>query len=148
MDATYSWHPGTGRVVANWAIPVPLLPDELLSSWLVRAALAQGCDPLVLSGELWSKWRIWTRDADRGLNQERLLVLAKASGVNSAAFKAASVRCIVPAITTEPLDELAIWPWVLALGSRNRKRHGGLQYCPLCLREDTKPYYRLQWRLV
>ncbi|WP_162232299.1 TniQ family protein [Methylogaea oryzae] len=36
----------------------------------------------------------------------------------------------------------------MALGARNTKRHGGLQYCPSCLAEDAKPYYRLQWRLA
>ena len=28
----------------TWALSVPLLPEESLSSWLVRAALRQGCD--------------------------------------------------------------------------------------------------------
>lgn len=34
----------------TWALSVPLLPEESLSSWLVRAALRQGCDPLSLTG--------------------------------------------------------------------------------------------------
>lgn len=148
MDASYSWHPGTGRVVSRWTIPVPLFPDELFSSWLTRAALTQGCDPLVLTGDLWPKWRIWTRDPDRGLSDERLSILAMVSGIEESAFKATSLRPIVSAVTSEPLDDLAIWPWILALGSRNRKRRGGLQYCPSCLREDREPYYRLQWRMA
>ena len=134
--------------MSAWAIPVPLLPDELFSSWLVRAALIQGCDPLVLTGELWPKWRIWTTDPDRGLSEERLSDLEKASGTEASAFNAACLRPIVSAVTTEPLDDLAIWPWMLALGSRNRRRHGGLQYCPSCLKNDRMPYYRAQWRLV
>jgi len=148
VDATYSWHPGTGRVTSTWAVPAPLLPDELFSSWLVRAALAQGCDPLVLTGELWPKWRVWTRDPDRGLRQDRLWRLARESGIEVSAFEAAKVRFITSAVTQKPLDNLATWPWVLALGSRNRKRHGGLQYCPKCLQEDHKPYFRMQWRLA
>jgi len=38
MDTSYSWHSGTDRVAARWAVPVGLLPDELLSTWLTRAA--------------------------------------------------------------------------------------------------------------
>jgi len=148
MDAAYSWHPGISRVVSKWAVPVPLLPDELLSSWLVRAALTQGCDPLVFTGELWPKWRIWTRDPDRGLSQERFSVLAEASGIKVSAFKAACLPAVISATVTEFFEDFAIWPWVLAFGSRNRKRHGGLQYCPLCLKGDKKPYYRMQWRLA
>lgn len=148
MDAPYSWHPGTGRIMSAWAVPVPLLPGEIFSSWLVRAALTQGCDPLVLTGELWPKWRIWTTDPDRGVSAERLCKLVNASGIEISAFVASSLRPIVSAVTTEPPDDLAVWPWMLALGSRNRKRHGGLQYCPTCLTEDRQPYYRTQWRLA
>ena len=63
-------------------------------------------------------------------------------------FEAASLRLTAAAITHEALEFLAVWPWTLALGSRNRKRRGGLQYCPGCLMSDKKPYYRLQWRFA
>jgi hypothetical protein len=46
------------------------------------------------------------------------------------------------------LSEKLLWSWMLTLGARNTKRRSGLQYCPSCLLEDTKPYYRLQWRFA
>jgi hypothetical protein len=126
-----------------------LLPDELLSSWLVRAALAQGCDPLVLSGNIWPKWRPWLVDLDRRLTEQRLSSLAKATGVSAKSFEAANLRQIAFAVTPDAaFDEMATWPWVLALGSRNRRRRGGLQYCPSCFDEDRRPYFRIQWRLA
>jgi len=133
---------------SGWAVPVPLQQNELFSSWLARAALAQGCDPLVLTGEVWPRWRAWVRDLDRGVSEERLFALAKVSGIPTKVFEAASLRPMVGGITTESLDNLAVWPWVLALGYKNRKRLGGLQYCPACLAIDQRPYYRLQWRLA
>lgn len=148
MATTYSWHPGADCVNSRWAVPVSLLPDEIISSWLVRASLVQGCDPLVLTGELWPKWRIWTRDPDRGLTGERLSVLARVSGIAESQFKAACLHPIVSAVASRFDDNLSTWPWVLALGSRNRRRHGGLQYCLECLQEDRKPYFRVQWRLA
>lgn len=148
MGSANARHPGSDDVRGRWAVQVPLLPDELFSSWLVRTALAQGCDPLVLTGALWPRWRIWTRDPDRGLNEERIAILARISGIEASRFEAATLRPTAAAIAQAPLDRLGIWPWMLALGSRNRMHRGGLQCCPCCLRENGVPYYRTQWRLA
>lgn len=148
MGKSNTWHPGFDRVAINTIIPIPLLPDEILSSWLTRAALFQGCDPLVLTGALWPKWRAWTRDLDRGVDDKKINTLARISGVNQSILCKSTLRPIVSAITSETLDDLAIWPWTLALGSRNRKRISGIQYCPKCLAEDKRPYFRIQWRLA
>ncbi len=148
MAASYSWHPGTCSVNQRWAFPVPLFPDEIMSSWLVRAALAHGCDPLVLTGEVWPKWRIWTRDTDRFISDARLKLLAAISGIQHKAFRAATLNSVASKIQESPLPEKAIWPWILAIGARNTKRRSGLQYCPLCLSDDTIPYYRIQWRFA
>ncbi|VVM07716.1 hypothetical protein MAMT_01879 [Methylacidimicrobium tartarophylax] len=135
-------------MIRPWGFPIPLLPDELFSSWLVRAALVQGCDPLVLTGSVWPRWRVWTGDPDRGIAADRLAALARASGIAATVFEAATLRTIASAPAGGFPDGKAVWPWVLAAGSRNRRRRGGLQYCPACLAEDKKPYYRLRWRLA
>jgi hypothetical protein len=122
--------------MSPWAIPVPLLPDEIISSWLVRAALTQGCDPLVLTGEIWPKWRIWLKS------------LCAVSGIPMEAFRAATLYPIARLILGGNPPEKASWPWILTLGTRNIKRHSGLQYCPSCFVEDAKPYYRRQWRFA
>lgn len=46
------------------------------------------------------------------------------------------------------LPETRTWPWLLALGSRNRTRYGGQQVCTLCLAEDSTPYLRRHWRFA
>lgn len=147
MDETYSWHKGACGIKPIWPIPVSLQPDEIFSSWLVRAALDQGCEPLVLTGELWPKWRIWTRDPDRSINKERLNILSNASGIEASNFISSTLYPIISKLVSRSLDSYSLWPWVLALGTRNRRRSGGLQYCPICLLEDRKPYFRIQWRL-
>lgn len=148
MVATYTWHPGSNSVNAQWAVTVPLMPDEIISSWLVRAALTQGCDPLVLTGQLWPKWRIWTGDADRFFTDERIQHLSKAAGIPREALKAATLCSVASRIFCGTLPDKMMWPWILALGARNTKRRSGLQYCSACLAEDAKPYYRLQWRFA
>lgn len=132
----------------SWLYPVPMQQDELFSSWLVRAALQQGCDPLVLTGSVWPDWRAWVRDIDRGITEEQLTALVTASGIEAHVFRMACLRSVAEVITVDPLDNMAVWPLVLTLGSRNRSRLGGLQYCPACLASDKNPYYRLQWRLA
>lgn len=131
-----------------WTIKVSLLPNELLSSWLVRAALMQGCDPLLLTGKIWGKWRVLTMDADRIYSDIKLLPLATTSGIPIDVFKQVSLYPIATTIYGKTPPAKEIWPWILALGARNTKRSGGLQYCPQCLKEDTKPYFRQQWRFA
>lgn len=146
MDTTYTWHPGTVRVTPTWAIPVPLLPDEILSSWIVRASLAHGCAPLVFTGEVWPGWRVWTTDVDRQPSLERLQRISTMSGIPLAAFLKATLAPIATKITARDLPERALWPWITAVGARNRKRRGGMQYCPACLNGDKQPNFRIQWR--
>jgi hypothetical protein len=133
---------------APWPVHVPLLPDELFSTWLSRAALAQGCDPMVLTGVLWPRWRAWTRDLDRGLSEDRLDALVARSGLCRSRLEGATLRPVIRAIAPHFVESKTSWPWVLAQGSRNRRRFGGLQYCADCLTEDAQPYFRRRWRLA
>lgn len=131
-----------------WTLQVPLLADESLSSWLARAALRQGCDPLTLTGSIWPRWRVWTQDIDRGIPSIRLKSLVRASGTSPSEFQQAALRSVCEKANGQPLAANHTWPWLLALGTRNRMRHGGQQYCPLCLAQDTSPYFRRPWRLA
>jgi len=131
-----------------WTINIPLLPDEIISSWLVRAALTQGCDPLVLTGSVWPKWRIWTIDADRFIENDRLKLLSRLSGISVASFQESTLYPISNQIYGCTPPVMSSWRWILTLGARNTKRNGGMQFCPSCLVSDTKPYYRRQWRLA
>ena len=131
-----------------WALRVDLLPGELFSTWLVRAALGQGCDPMHLTGWLWPSWRAWTVDLDRGLTSPRLTVLASRSGIAAERLEAAMLHPLLALVAPDVNRSQAMWPWMLAQGSRNRRRQGGLQFCPACLAEDAMPYFRRAWRLA
>ena len=127
---------------------VPFIPGELFSTWLVRAALENGCDPLVWSGAIWPGWRAWIRDLDRGLQPLRLSQLSTALKLDTFELEQATLRPICKLVNGQLKTHASIWPWVLAQGSRNRNRHGGLQYCPRCLAEDERPHFRISWRLA
>lgn len=132
----------------RWSIPVPVLPDESISSWLTRAALNQGCDPLTLTGAVWPKWRVWTVDPDRGLPPERSDSISKVSGVPVCDLQAAALRPAAERIAGRRLPARIIWPWVLALGTQNRSRRCGQQFCPICLAEGPQAYFRRSWRFA
>ncbi|NYS76586.1 TniQ family protein [Halomonas glaciei] len=131
-----------------WTLRVPLLADEALSSWLAKAALRQGCDPLALTGAIWPGWRVWTRDIDRGIPDARLDPLVQVSGIPASDFEQAALRGVYEQISGHPLAENRSWPWLLALGTRNRVHHGGQQFCSLCLTQDITPYFRRAWRMA
>lgn len=148
MDTSYAWHPGSHGLGAAWLRPVALQPDELFSTWLARAALAQGCDPLTLTGSLWPDWRAWTVDLDRCVSKERLASVADAAGLSAGALAAATVRSYALSVAGSHSQSSPICPWILATGARNRLRRGGLMYCPSCLATDRAPYFRMHWRFA
>lgn len=146
MDSTNQGNTRNILLTGPWSIPCPLHHDELLSSWLVRAALANGCDPLTLTGDIWTDWRPWTLDIDRGLPNEKLKALAKKCKTTPDKFDSIALHHIARRVAGNKPPAKQSWPWVLAIGTRNRLRTGGLQYCPYCLEES--PYFRIHWRLA
>jgi hypothetical protein len=87
-------------------------------------------------------------DADRFLDDERIAPLCVVSGITKEALRAATLYPVAKLIAGGSPPEKELWSWMLTLGTRNTKRHSGLQYCPACLATDAKPYYRLQWRFA
>ncbi len=147
MATVYTWHPGNGGINSVWVAKSPLMPDESISSWLVRTALIQGCDPLHFTGYYWPKWRIWSLDVDRFIKKDQLAPIVKDSGISWIAFRKSMLRPLIQKTCSGRLPTNAVWPWVLATGVRGRRYRGGMQYCPACLAEDKVSYFRLQWRL-
>lgn len=123
------------------------MADELFSSFLVRSALTHGCSPFALASAVWPMQRVWTRDLDRGLDQDSLAILSRLAGLSVAALGASTLKAVADCIMRNSAGRIGIWPWVLVLGCRNRFHAGGLQCCPVCM-EQKEPFYQIQWRLA
>ncbi|EPG5222612.1 TniQ family protein, partial [Acinetobacter baumannii] len=108
----------------SWVIRRLPYEDEALSSWLIRVALESGCDPLSLTGLLWPKWRAWAVDMDKGLDQEYLDILVRKAGTSPDHFNTSTFKTLFL-----QNSEINLEPWILALGTRNRKHKSGWQYC-------------------
>ena len=111
----------------KWPVPVYPLPDELLSSWLVRAAFALGCEPMSLTSALWPSWIAWKMDIDRSLADERMKILFESSGL--------PIDEITRMTLLHHLDGrfflhgkgLVVLPWIITLGQKNLHHIMGVQ---------------------
>lgn len=117
------------------------LPGESLSSWRQRAALANG-------------FTLFPRAPGELVRSDSDLK----PGPNAVAWLAANHGILpqeVAHMTLASLDGIllrfrggaSVPRWVLPLRYTRRDRPFGFPFCPLCLREDVEPYFRLRWRL-
>ncbi|WP_011578833.1 MULTISPECIES: TniQ family protein [Chelativorans] len=120
----------------RWPASVAPLPDELLSSWLHRVALANGIAPRSFRGVLGLDEKMWSPRLDLKLPRHVARLLADQTGLRQEAIEAMTIsRC-------------AMAPLLLPLrDNAHRNRSTWMQYCPDCLAADDTPYFRREWRL-
>lgn len=147
MGSPYSWHPGSPALSGRWTFSIPLYPDELLSSWLIRVALKHACSPLSLTNEIWPNFRAWTLDLDRGLSAQQLKNLSDISGIQEISISNTFLSNFATEIYSNKALPKGLWPWILSIGSRNRKHTSGLQTCNECANE-LNPYYKVESRFA
>lgn len=132
-----------------WPIHLKPLPDELLSSWIVRLAHAHGYKVQTMSSLLFGRSNtIWNRDIDRLAPAEVGEALIYATGVTIEQFEGTTLRAYEGTLM-ERHTANGMCRWIVPLGifHRTRKRPG-LMYCSQCLKEDANPYFRRHWRLA
>lgn len=135
--------------VRLWPVHPHPLPDELLSSWIVRIARANAIKLQTLSWQLFGNKRSpWNRDIDRSAPPWLLRALCTHTGCNYwDAFHTTLVTYrgqLYPHRQTS--GQLS---WILPIkGHGMRRRAFSLQFCPTCLADDPVPYFRKTWRLA
>lgn len=129
------------------AHPKPL-PDELLSSWLMRTAHANGlrlqtfCN-LIFGG----RRQVWNRDIDRLGPTWVVGTMAACTGTPWHIAYGTTLRTF-EGVLFRRFRTSGVLQWIQTLQLYHRKRQGyGLQVCPRCLREGEQPYYRRIWRV-
>jgi hypothetical protein len=135
---------------SNGLWPLHLKPqrDELLSSWLVRLANAHRLKAHTFCSLTWPGKQIWNRDIDKSADAEIVEVLSSRTGTPIVHVRATTLA-EYENILYEKHNTLGPTSWLMPVGVYHRTRtQFGLQYCPLCLAEDNKPYFRRKWRLA
>ncbi len=103
--------------------------------------------PYTFGKLLWPKLHIWNRDVDGFSNQEVLSRLSFLNGVPPERASKTTVASLEGRLFHQHQPH-GKTKWLLRLGIFHRSRRlFGQQFCPLCLRSDDDPYFRLNWRL-
>ncbi|MBX3726190.1 MAG: TniQ family protein [Xanthomonadales bacterium] len=128
----------------RWPLPIEPQEDELLSSFLVRAAQRHGLAPYRFCAFHFPSIPIWNRDIDRSASDTLLAAIAVKSGLALARVVQMTLRGaeagLRGGVTRGPA------PWINRIGIYHRLRRGwGLQYCPDCLAD--RPVFCLDWRM-
>jgi hypothetical protein len=138
----------SGRKVSLWPAYTRPKADELLSSWLVRLAMAHGLKLHTFCSLAWPRRAIWNRDIDKSADEEILGVLSEKTGTPSELVRSTALSAY-EGILYEKHNPFGNTLWIMPVGVYHRlRRHYGMQYCPYCLAEDEEPYYRRRWRLA
>ena len=135
--------------VKSGVIRTPLYPNESISSWLIRAALDCGTEPIIFTGFYWGKWRLWTLDLDRGFEPIAPQIYADITELSlnrQVDLANHSLYSILKLINGKLALLKGQAKWVLPRSSRNRSYRSGQPYCAYCLEEA--PYLRNEWRLA
>ena len=132
-----------------WPVHPHPLPDELLSSWMIRLARGNGFKVHNFYAEFFGRERqIWNRDIDHYAPAWLTESLAARTGTTLERVRLTTLRAF-ESFAFERFNEVGVTRWVLPLGvfHRTRRAHGQ-QFCPLCLASDSEPYLRRTWRLA
>jgi len=131
----------------NFLITPKPQKNELLSSWLTRAAFAHGMSlnqfiSLYVRHEGCAMSRT---DMDFQYNPKLLNLLAKKSKTNLKTIEQLSLRSEEGYLFT--CNE-CLYPPAQIRKLIDNRTHFGLMYCPKCLEEDEHPYFRKEWRYL
>lgn len=123
------------------------LPEELLSSWIMRLARANQITLSAFTTTLFPDRTIWARDIDKLAPQRILETLAEKTAIPVEHIRQTTLQKY-EGVLYRKHNPYGNTRWILPLGKVSWKRYGyGLQCCPMCLASDEAPYLRLSWRL-
>jgi len=131
-----------------WPAHIKPQPDELLSSWLVRLAMAHASKLHTFCSIIWPRKQIWNRDIDRSADTELLQTLSDKTDTSIERVRATTLAGY-ESVLFEEHKSLGPAAWIMPIGIYHRTHTKcGQQFCLRCLAEDKEPYYRRKWRLA
>lgn len=139
-------------IYSSFRFPLKLRPqeDELLSSWLIRLALLHRTMPMTFTNLYMpeTKNRFWSVDIDLQSDPESIERLFRKCGVPVEVLSGMTLSSYEGLLIERVYGNTGGTPFIGPLGIRGKRSTlPGLRYCPLCLKDDTLPYYRKKWRL-
>ncbi|MGV0962443.1 MAG: TniQ family protein [Polynucleobacter sp.] len=132
-----------------WPIHFKPLPDELLSSWLVRLAHSHGLKVQTFCNLIFgNRLQVWNRDIDRLAPEWLITELSDRTGTDMGQVIATTLQSY-QGVIYHRYRASGTLSWIQSLKLHHRKFEGfGLQFCPECLASDEEPYFRKSWRVA
>ncbi|MBU3625521.1 TniQ family protein [Polynucleobacter sp. JS-Safj-400b-B2] len=132
-----------------WPIHFKPLPDELLSSWLVRLAHSHGLKVQTFCNLIFgNRLQVWNRDIDRLAPDWLIRGLSDRTGAAIDQVMDTTLQSY-QGIVYHRHRASGTLSWIQSLRLHHRKFEGfGLQFCPECLAQDKEPYFRKSWRVA
>lgn len=132
-----------------WPVHPKPLPDELLSSWIVRVAEANGVKLETMTHLLFGLYLLpWNRDIDRLAPKWLLNGICSHTGTPYWDAYRTTLAGYRTRLYPHRKDSGQL-RWILSVRINSTKREGyGMQYCPACLATDKEPYFRRKWRVA
>lgn len=123
--------------------------DEIFSSWVTRVAHAQGLKLQTFSALIFGRSKsIWNRDLDKSAPKWLQSKISKVTGTPRHVIHETTLASY-EGVFYEHHQPNGYTKWITPLGIYHRThRDYGMQYCPLCLADNSEPYYRKYWRLA
>jgi hypothetical protein len=131
-----------------WPLRPKPLPDELLTSWLIRLADAHAQKLRTFTSLAWPGRPIWNGDIDKSADEQIVATLAaRTSSSQDVVWR--TTLAAFEGVLFEARSANGKMRWVLPLGLHPRARsRRGVSFCFQCLQEDEVPYFRRTWRLA
>lgn len=128
----------------------PMLEGESITSWMVRAALNQGCSPSTLTFWFWPEYRVWTYDVDKGFDHIDHSIHADMAVLARGDVECFDKQTLVSFAreTNNSEGRKISLAWTQPLSKRNRYSRVGYPYCPDCMKHDKGAYLKLKWRFT
>lgn len=131
----------------QWLYKPRPLPDELLSSWLIRVALDHSVIIRQFTRAVWPEISIWTRDIDVFAPDIIIKTMAEKCEVRLDEAFGTTLRSYEGLVF--PYSGSGLTQFLLPIGVYHRVRKSpGQQWCPLCFISDKQRYWRRSWRLA
>ena len=130
-------------------LPCSIKPkeDELFSSWLVRLAYHHSSKSHSFYKNVFPKHQIWNRDIDKLAPLDFIDELSQKTLSSSDEIFSTTLKSYEGSLYLKH-NAYGNLKWILPFGVYHRiRKHYGLVYCPLCLKNDKEPYFRKNWRL-
>lgn len=127
-----------------WPMHPQPLPDELFSSWILRAASANGAKFYTLCHQTAPNFEILHEPLDQRIKYEDVALYAEKLRTSKSRAYETTLLSYEGFLFDQKLHSYT--HGILKPGMRGKGNYFCLQYCPLCLSEGA-PYFRKRWRV-